>query len=176
MVFETKSRESVLLPRQCPQCGGNVPQNIDRCRTCSYAWPRQKQELTPEEQALQEIALAAADEMAGGKSAETLVAELVEVGWSDEWATALVDRVQLAMNRARRQQLLESSQGLPRAEIMRRDFAIGALSLVIGGGLTLGSYGYAAPDESYYLFYGAMVYGTIRIILGVMRLFGLVKA
>ena len=163
---------SVSLTRRCPQCDGLVPTEFDRCRTCSYVWPKQ----STEERALHKAALAAENQLASGKSKNTVVAELVAVGWSEEWAPTFVNKVEAEMNRAQDQLTLNARSfneymQSPEVEAERegkyaKHILFGALWAGGGAAFTLATFSAAEPGGTVFIAWGAIGFGALEFLYG----------
>lgn len=158
---------SVSLTRRCPQCDGLVPTKFDRCRTCSYVWPKQ----SPEERALHKAALVAANQLASGTSKNTLVAELGKVGRPEEWATTFVNEVEAEMNRAQDQLGPNEYMQSPEVEAegegkYAKHILFGALWAGGGAAFTLATYSAAEPGGAYFIAWGAIGIGALEFLYG----------
>jgi hypothetical protein len=53
-----------------------------------------------------------------------------------------------------------------------RDFVIGAIAITIGGGITAATYASADPGGTYLVFWGPVLYGGYRVVVGLVKWLG----
>ena len=119
--------------------------------------------LTPEEQkAIDELSEAVASEIAEGKSKEIIVRELVKQDWPEDAATQFVNNIEQAINDYK-----ESPEGRKvLADKYARHMIYGILWAVGGTVVTVATYTAASNGGTYFVAWGAIVFGIIDFFRG----------
>ena len=100
-----------------------------------------------------------------GKSKKSIIKELVKKGWSEEPATQLVDSVERSIEEYKR-----SPEGRRELANKYRRHMIFGLLWVAGGTLaTVATYSAASEGGTYFIFWGAIVFGAIDFLYGLFR-------
>ncbi len=110
-----------------------------------------------------------------GATAEQIVADLVLEGWSPHDAVEVVEAVavNLRSHVGSATSRTSSDPDWSLNSASTGSFIIAAIAAAIGGGLTLGTYSAATAEGgsgSYYIFWGAAVFGGVAWIQGVAKL------
>jgi hypothetical protein len=163
----------------CPSCQSSMSDDADFCGHCGSrlavtgeAPPEAREgpsaeagEATPEEiDAYRQLVLWVATKLRQGEPSTSVINALEEAGWDRTQATVFVWRVQGNLG--------GSAEWDPeKAEEATKHFAFSILASLIGAGLTYGTYSGAEAGGSYYIFYGAVAYGGLRLLQGTANFF-----
>jgi len=107
---------------------------------------------------------AIADRLWEGAAHDEVIRELRNVGLSGREAETIVSTVSSDLEAAER----ESKRAARRAG--RRDLVIGAVLVAAGASLTWYSYARAAPGGTYFVLWGAILFGAYRLLIGFLRI------
>jgi len=122
-----------------------------------------EEQLTPdEEKAVAEVAKAVAGELAEGKSKDRIVRDLVKAGWEVGPATSFVEAIEESMEEAR--QTPDGRRAM--AAAYARHMVYGALWATGGTVATVWTYAAAASGGTYFVAWGAILWGVIDFFRG----------